>query len=63
MGEYHVTVLGHPAYYPRFGFTRASAHGIGPAFDVPDDTMMAMTLDESHPLPRGTVRYPAPFGI
>lgn len=63
LGEYHVTVLGQPTYYPRFGFTRASDHGIGPAFDVPDDAMMAMTLDESHPLPRGTIRYPAPFGI
>ncbi|MET9970590.1 N-acetyltransferase, partial [Streptomyces sp. NPDC006356] len=26
MGEHHVVVLGHPAYYPRFGFTRASTH-------------------------------------
>ncbi|MEV5240050.1 N-acetyltransferase [Streptomyces cinnamoneus] len=63
MGEKYVTVLGHPAYYPRFGFTRASAHGIGLTIDVPDEAMMAMTLDENHPLPSGTVRYAAPFGI
>ncbi|MFJ9031844.1 GNAT family N-acetyltransferase [Streptomyces sp. NPDC102274] len=63
MGEYYVTVLGHPPYYPRFGFTRASTHGIGLTIDVPDEAMMAMTLDESRPLPSGTVRYPAPFGI
>ncbi|MFF0446617.1 GNAT family N-acetyltransferase [Streptomyces sp. NPDC004609] len=61
--ERYVTVLGHPAYYPRFGFTRASAHGIGLTIDVPDDAMMAMALDEAHPLPSGTVRYAAPFGI
>ncbi|GHC60305.1 GNAT family N-acetyltransferase [Streptomyces cinnamoneus] len=63
MGEKYVTVLGHPAYYPRFGFTRASAHGIGLSVDVPDEAMMAMTLDGTHPLPSGTVRYAAPFGI
>ncbi|WP_328584790.1 GNAT family N-acetyltransferase [Streptomyces sp. NBC_00370] len=63
MGEYHVTVLGHPTYYPRFGFTRASTHGIGLTIDVPDEAMMALTLDEGHPLPSGTVRYAAPFGI
>ncbi|MBT2506052.1 N-acetyltransferase [Streptomyces sp. ISL-98] len=63
MGEHFVTVLGHPAYYPRFGFTRASAHGIGLTVDVPDEAMMALALDAGHPLPSGTVRYAAPFGI
>lgn len=62
-GEHCVVVLGHPAYYPRFGFTRASAHGIGVTFDVPDEALMVLSLDESRPLPRGTVRYAAPFGI
>ncbi|MEU9334095.1 N-acetyltransferase [Streptomyces sp. NPDC048290] len=62
-GEYYVTVLGHPAYYPRFGFTRASTHGIGLSIDVPDEALMALTLDPSHPLPGGTIRYAAPFGI
>ncbi|MFG2195665.1 GNAT family N-acetyltransferase [Streptomyces sp. NPDC048639] len=63
MGEYYVVVLGHPEYYPRFGFARASAHGIGLTIDVPDEALMALTLDADHPLPSGTVRYAAPFGI
>ncbi|MEV0223171.1 N-acetyltransferase [Streptomyces sp. NPDC050704] len=63
MGEHFVTVLGHPTYYPRFGFTRASTHGISLTIDVPDEVMMALTLDADHPLPSGTVHYPAPFGI
>ncbi|KOU09570.1 N-acetyltransferase [Streptomyces ardesiacus] len=63
LGEHHVVVLGHPRYYPRFGFTRASAHGIGLTVDVPDEALMALTLDAAHPLPAGTVRYAAPFGI
>jgi predicted N-acetyltransferase YhbS len=63
LGERYVVVLGHPAYYPRFGFTRASAHGITVTFDVPDEALMALALDAGHPLPGGTVRYAAPFGI
>jgi len=63
MGEHHVVVLGHPTYYPRFGFTRASAHGISLTIDVPDEALMALALDAGHPLPSGTVRYAAPFGI
>ncbi|MFF0850715.1 GNAT family N-acetyltransferase [Streptomyces sp. NPDC003280] len=63
LGERHVVVLGHPAYYPRFGFTRASAHGIRLTIDVPDEAVMALALDVGSPLPAGTVRYAAPFGI
>ncbi|MET9834772.1 N-acetyltransferase [Streptomyces sp. NPDC006385] len=63
MGEHYVVVLGHPTYYPRFGFSRASVHGIGLTIDVPDEALMALTLDAEHPLPSGIVRYAAPFGI
>ncbi|WP_327233021.1 N-acetyltransferase [Streptomyces sp. NBC_01317] len=63
LGEHFVIVLGHPTYYPRFGFTRASEYGIGLSIDVPDEAMMALTLDVDHPLPSGTVHYAAPFGI
>jgi predicted N-acetyltransferase YhbS len=58
-----VLVLGHPDYYPRFGFVRASGHGIRPAFDVADEAMLALVLDPARPVPAGTVRYPAPFGV
>ena len=62
-GEAYVTVLGHPDYYPRFGFRRASACGIRVGVEVPDEALMAMTLDEARPLPAGMIRYAAPFGI
>ncbi|MFD5556960.1 GNAT family N-acetyltransferase [Streptomyces sp. NPDC127068] len=62
-GEHFVVVLGHAEYYPRFGFARASAHGIGVPLDFPEDALMALALDPEHPLPDGTVRYAAPFGI
>ncbi|MER7844994.1 N-acetyltransferase [Kitasatospora sp. NPDC096077] len=63
LGERYVVVLGHPDYYPRFGFGRASTHGIGLSIEVPDEALMALALDPGHPLPAGTVRYAAPFGI
>ncbi|WP_406282309.1 GNAT family N-acetyltransferase [Nocardia sp. NBC_00881] len=63
MGERFVIVLGHPTYYPRFGFGKASEHGIGLTIEVPDEALMALTLTPAHPLPRGTVRYAEPFGI
>lgn len=58
-----VIVLGHPDYYPRFGFRRASLCDITLSIDVPDDALMALSLDPDRALPSGTVRYAAPFGI
>ena len=63
LGENLVIVLGHPAYYPRFGFTQASAFGIHASFEVPDEALMALALDPSTETPRGTIVYPAPFGV
>ncbi|MEU3749839.1 MULTISPECIES: bifunctional class I SAM-dependent methyltransferase/N-acetyltransferase [Streptomyces] len=62
-GESLVLVLGHPGYYPRFGFVRASEYGIKPGFEVPDEAMMALVLDGSVPVPSGTLVYPAAFGV
>ncbi|MFE0648151.1 GNAT family N-acetyltransferase [Streptomyces sp. NPDC059534] len=62
-GEPLVLVLGHPEYYPRFGFVRASEYGIKPGFEAPDETMMALVLDGSVPVPAGTLVYPAAFGV
>ncbi|MBI1763365.1 MAG: N-acetyltransferase [Acidobacteria bacterium] len=37
-------VLGHPAYYPRFGFVPASRFGLRSEYDVRDEVFMAMEL-------------------
>jgi putative acetyltransferase len=42
-----VIVLGHPQYYPRFGFERASLYGIRSEWQVPDEAFMILTLNES----------------
>lgn len=62
-GEALVLVLGHPGYYPAFGFRPASGFGIRAGFDVPDEAMMALVLDDSVPVPMGTIHYPAAFGV
>jgi putative acetyltransferase len=41
-----VVVLGHPAYYPRFGFEPASRRGIRCKWDVPDEAFMVLVMDE-----------------
>jgi predicted N-acetyltransferase YhbS len=63
LDERYVTVLGHPDYYPRFGFTRASTHGVAVGFDVPDEALMVLALEPGSRLPSGSIRYPAAFGI
>ncbi|MFD4551388.1 GNAT family N-acetyltransferase [Streptomyces sp. NPDC058466] len=62
-GERLVLVLGHPGYYPRFGFVPASEYGIRPGFDVPSEHLMALVLDDSSSVAPGTIRYPAAFGV
>jgi len=42
-----VIVLGHPGYYPRFGFERASAQGIECQWPVPDEAFMVRILDRA----------------
>ncbi|HEX4949473.1 MAG TPA: N-acetyltransferase [Blastocatellia bacterium] len=39
-----MVVLGHPEYYPRFGFIPACRFGIKSEYDVSDETFMAMEL-------------------
>lgn len=45
-GREVVVVLGHPNYYPRFGFRPASLKGITCEYDVPDDHFMVAELSE-----------------
>ena len=42
-----IIVVGHPAYYPRFGFRPASEYGIKCEWDVPDDVFMLLVLDQA----------------
>ncbi|NCJ05010.1 GNAT family N-acetyltransferase [Synechococcales cyanobacterium C] len=39
-----VVVLGHPAYYPRFGFSASAPFGIGCEYEVPEEVFMLVEL-------------------
>jgi putative acetyltransferase len=39
-----VVVVGHPEFYPRFGFRAASAYGLRCEYPVPDEVFMAVEL-------------------
>lgn len=56
-----VVLVGHPGYYPRFGFAPASRLGLTCPFPVPDDTFMALPLRPDVPHVRGRVVYPPEF--
>lgn len=62
LGAVAVVALGHPGYYPRFGFSPAAALGIRSDYDVPDDTFMVLELDMGCLNGRaGTVTYHEAF--
>ena len=62
LGHRIMVVVGHPAYYPRFGFSPARARGLEAPFTVPDEAFLVLEL-----VPgaldgvAGTVKYPPPF--
>jgi putative acetyltransferase len=58
-----VIVLGHPEYYPRFGFERASRYGLKSQWEgVPDEAFMVLFLNESAKKGvSGTARYREEF--
>lgn len=57
-----VVVLGHPEYYPRFGFKPSSQSGIKCEYDVPEDVFMVMELQQGylHGM-SGIIKYHAAF--
>lgn len=58
-----VIVLGHPGYYPRFGFELASTRRVSCQWEgVPDEAFMIKVFDlDGFPQSGGTARYRAEF--
>jgi len=62
LGHKSVIVVGHPEYYPRFGFKPASQWKIKAPFDVPDEAFLALELVKGELKGKsGTVEYPEEF--
>ena len=62
LGQEIVVVLGHPDYYPRFGFIIAKQKGIKCEFEAPDKVWMILELTEGILAGRtGTVKFQSEF--
>ena len=62
LGVGAVAVLGHPEYYPRFGFRPSSQWDIKSEYDVPEDVLMMMELAPAYLQNyQGIIRYNAAF--
>jgi putative acetyltransferase len=59
-GEPLVLILGHPTYYPRFGFEPATPLGLEAPGDF-GDAWMAVKLTAYDPAVRGRVAFPRAF--
>jgi putative acetyltransferase len=58
-----VVVLGHPEYYPRFGFVPASRHGLAWEHSAPDEAFMVLPFrEDAIAAGGGVVRYAPEFG-
>lgn len=61
LGEQAIVLLGHPTYYPRFGFEPAVDHGIEPPQEWRREVFMVRRLDAWDGTLRGTFRYAPAF--
>ncbi len=48
LGYGAVIVLGHPGYYPRFGFMPSVNYGISSEYDVPPEVFMVLELQPGY---------------
>lgn len=60
-GTAAVVLLGHPSYYPRFGFRPARQQGLVPPVPWPDAAWMAFRLPAWTPRDAGLVLYARAF--
>lgn len=61
LGYSYVFLIGHPSYYPKFGFKPARRYGFDlKQFHVPDEVFMVYELTEE-PRIKGELRYPSSF--
>lgn len=59
-----VILLGHPLYYPRFGFVPAEKWGLKVTFEYPEGAFMALELQPGALAGvSGTIRFRPEFGV
>ena len=64
LGFESVILFGHPTYYPKFGFEKASKWGLQSPMAVPDEVFMAIELKKDALNGKsGIIQFSEPFGI
>jgi len=59
-----IFLVGHPQYYPRFGFTQAGLRGFRCEFDVPDEAWMLLeTANKDYKILERTVYFRPEFRV
>lgn len=62
LGHKIVVLVGHPNYYPRFGFTPANERGLKLPFEAPEESFMVYEIiPNSLAGITGTIEYPPEF--
>lgn len=63
LGHFIVLLIGHPSYYPKFGFKPAREYGLELIqFEVPDEVFMVCELNEGIlNTIKGELKYPSAF--
>jgi putative acetyltransferase len=62
-GAVAIVCVGHPEYYPRFGFQEATGYGLTCEFPVPEQFFMAIELEDGAlDDVTGRIRYSPEFG-
>lgn len=63
LGFTAVVVLGHPKYYPRFGFVPSVKFGFVSEYEIPDEVFMALELQPGALSGKtGVIKYNSAFG-
>lgn len=64
LGHTHIAVLGHPNFYPKFGFKKSKIFNIEAPFPVPEEVFMVMELEQDALSGiNGKVKYPPAFQL
>lgn len=61
LGYEYSVLVGHPEYYPRFGYRNAADFGIAAPFDLPENVFMAFNLQGQNTLLNAEIEYPKEF--
>jgi putative acetyltransferase len=56
-----IVVIGHPSFYPRFGFKPAGMYDISCHWNIPDDAFMVAMLSEPRADLKGIAQYRQEF--